>query len=609
MKYLFLVFFLLCSATLLGQEICNDAIDNDGDGLVDLNDDDCICESIVPSGLIPNPSFEERTCCPTNKEQLYCANSWQQASGATTDYVHTCSGFLGHNGINNSAAPLPFPDGEGAVGFRDGEGNFSNIYKEYTGSVLLENMEVGKEYRFDFFVGFPNRPEHPSLEIAVFASTDSNAIPFGGNNNRIGCPLNVPNFTQLGVQKVSGTFEWVNVVFEFVADKPYSVIVLGPGCAVNPTVNANPYFFLDRLALAEQSEFEIPLSQVEGTVCDNNLVLTAPGDFSYQWYLDGEALVGEEGKTLSLDSSKPEGLYSVTMTSPDDCLLSQSYRVAFPPSLTEVQMGICEGETIEFGSQNLSAAGTFTEVFPVGVACDSTVSLTLEIYQPTEAELSVNLCPGDTYEIGSETYDSAGSYTAVLSNFYGCDSTVYLDLIAVPAVQQLVVDDTLFIDLGETVDIAPTTVSSDAVRFEWTSGGEIISTESGLLDLLPLENEAYQLSAYTENDCVTVREVTIIVDTEVKTFIPNVFSLSSSAPDNRFLVGSNAAITSVNELHIYDRWGNLIHLYSGAVSDYEGWDGRRNSKLVEQGVYTYLVEFQILDGRTVKEAGTVLVIR
>ena len=43
-------------------EICNNSIDDDGDGLIDIQDDDCVCNQILPSGLIPNESFEENDC-------------------------------------------------------------------------------------------------------------------------------------------------------------------------------------------------------------------------------------------------------------------------------------------------------------------------------------------------------------------------------------------------------------------------------------------------------------------------------------------------------------------------------------------------------------------
>ena len=61
----------LAPIVLIGQaEICDNGIDDDQDGLIDLNDDDCACTVIEPVSVIPNPSFEDMNCCPTERSQL-----------------------------------------------------------------------------------------------------------------------------------------------------------------------------------------------------------------------------------------------------------------------------------------------------------------------------------------------------------------------------------------------------------------------------------------------------------------------------------------------------------------------------------------------------------
>jgi hypothetical protein len=67
----FWVLLLLPVTGLFGQvEICDNGIDDNGNGLIDLNDPFCTCSGISFSGdlteLIPNPSFEEMDCCPEN---------------------------------------------------------------------------------------------------------------------------------------------------------------------------------------------------------------------------------------------------------------------------------------------------------------------------------------------------------------------------------------------------------------------------------------------------------------------------------------------------------------------------------------------------------------
>jgi hypothetical protein len=61
------------------QEICNNGLDDDNDGLVDLNDNfDCACNGISAvnpgNNYIPNPSFEEYNCLPTQFSQVVDTN-------------------------------------------------------------------------------------------------------------------------------------------------------------------------------------------------------------------------------------------------------------------------------------------------------------------------------------------------------------------------------------------------------------------------------------------------------------------------------------------------------------------------------------------------------
>jgi len=43
----------------------------------------------------------------------------------------------------------------------------------------------------------------------------------------------------------------------------------------------------------------------------------------------------------------------------------------------------------------------------------------------------------------------------------------------------------------------------------------------------------------------------------------------------------------VREMRIFDRWGNLIFEEDSNSGSNLAWDGRRNDRLVEQGVYIY----------------------
>ncbi|HNA64835.1 MAG TPA: gliding motility-associated C-terminal domain-containing protein, partial [Saprospiraceae bacterium] len=143
------VFSLTVFAQSSAGEICDNGLDDDGDGLIDLNDGDCICKGIkdsifVPSSLVPNPSFELYKQCPDGLAQLDRSLNWIQASPATSDYFNLC-GFK--DDPFRGTPPQPLPAGRGYVGFLDIQ-NYPQrgIYKEYIGACLTSTMMAGKEY-------------------------------------------------------------------------------------------------------------------------------------------------------------------------------------------------------------------------------------------------------------------------------------------------------------------------------------------------------------------------------------------------------------------------------------------------------------------------------
>lgn len=334
MKLSLTVILLLISVVVFSQEICNNGIDDDGDGLIDLNDtEDCYCDSVITNevpSLIPNPSFEDYTCCPDDYSYLSCANTWIQASQATSDYFNTCD-FTG-------IAPLPFPDGNAAAGVI-----CCDSYSEYIGACLNSSMQAGVAYQIEFDLAFdvmtdlgehsPTFPASlPPIEFTIFGTNTCSDLPF----NSISCPDGLGNWHVLGTVTVDPNdihASWDNFSITVTPSSNIRAIALGGPCSysaggeynagcLNPAEGQQfPYFFVDNLVLNESSFWGLQIN-VEGDYCTNDLVLdvTTNAIETVQWYLDGVAIDGEFLNNLEIsENGYPMGNYTVVISDINNC--------------------------------------------------------------------------------------------------------------------------------------------------------------------------------------------------------------------------------------------------------------------------------------------------
>ncbi len=340
-KFLYVFLFFILNASLFSQEICNNAIDDDADGLIDLQDTaDCKCHlfssSATVTSLIPNPSFESHSnCCPSTYSELYCADNWIQASSATSDYFNTCD-YTHLVGIANQ--PPGIPDGQGMVGFHDVNATIG-IYKEYVGSCLLSPMLAGVSYTIQLYIftaddvlRIPGGPSDP-INLTIYGHPNCGNLPLGGQ----GCPLNIGSgWTELGSVFVNYSTNWQQVTITFTPTVNMAEIIIGPPCA--PTTfddNRYNYYYIDGLMLNTSSSFGGLSITSTGGYCTGDIQLTAERDTfgvgQYQWYKDSIAILGASGPIDSVYSVFPgvngTGEYQVMVSYGTECALSAPFPI------------------------------------------------------------------------------------------------------------------------------------------------------------------------------------------------------------------------------------------------------------------------------------------
>jgi len=306
----------------------------------------CNCSgttSATASSLIPNSSFEDMDCCPTSYtstppvsgDGFDCATNWIQAStGGTTDY-YNCS-FI------SNATPLPFPDGNGAAGFIWMRTNSTVDYFEYVGTDLSSALIAGVDYQLSLNMSFawtdgyveaitptPANPSCP-VEITVYGTPNTSDLPWTGTS----CPIGTGSWIVLGTALYNPQVGiWETISINFTPSINISSIAVGGPCTTpcvdyEPSTSAPedpyPYFFIDNLLLNTTSlvSTNVSLSQT-GNYDDNDLIYTANTTSttgSYQWYFNGNLIIGETGSTLDISGlGLGEGSYTVVFTDNGAC--------------------------------------------------------------------------------------------------------------------------------------------------------------------------------------------------------------------------------------------------------------------------------------------------
>ena len=157
---------------------------------------------------------------------------------------------------------------------------------------------------------------------------------------------------------------------------------------------------------------------------------TQTGATFYRWTLDGNTLSGQ-ADSLVVDWPGP-GTYTLCAQAANACDEA-------PPTCIEVQVAplpptlldpvICAADTyvLPDGTET-TASGSYTTNLVSTAGCDSLVEVVLTVLPAAFTPLDLRICEDDTLFLGDTPYFATGQYTQVFTTAEACDSTVTLDL-------------------------------------------------------------------------------------------------------------------------------------------------------------------------------------
>lgn len=416
------------------MEVCDNGLDDDGDGRIDIFDPDCQCTITPPPNLVPNGTFTETDGCCADLGVFNCLQNWI-VLGPSPDYISD-------NCRNSNLRPdVRFLTDQLNDDFNEGYA-FSVMnttddrqFTESLGVCLTEPMEADKTYEVSFDLANlrNDSPNIPFTLLGIDRCDRLDEYDTRGNNSY--CKQGL-DFTRLGTVNAQELSQgWNTFTFDISPSENIEAILYSVDCAFNPNnPSATFYMVIDNVSIREKINAPAaPAIDSTGQICQESVRLSVAfdADLTYQWYKDSTLIIGATDTLFALPQTpfSPAGVYHVVVRDAEqNCALSAPFFLNPPASLSRLDTSICTGEVYIFGGQQLTMPGIYQDTLSSAWGCDSIVELNLSFLEGTTTNVAQQICFGDSVSFGGASLSASGIYLDTLLNAQGCDSIIALEL-------------------------------------------------------------------------------------------------------------------------------------------------------------------------------------
>ncbi len=190
-----------------------------------------------------------------------------------------------------------------------------------------------------------------------------------------------------------------------------------------------------------------------------------------------------------------------------------------------------------------------------------------------------------------------GGYDILATDQQGCMSSASLFIGVLDEPEVLFNPGQLTLIRGDEVVLSPI-FNFNPNSFSWAPGNALSCTTCSTPVAGPENTTTYALTAIDAAGCEATGEVTIIVVGNTRIYLTTAFSPNDEGINDWFYIQSADPDVIVEDLRIYDRWGNALFFSTpGPANQAElGWDGKYRGKHLNPGVYVYTVLIRYPDG-------------
>ncbi len=204
------------------------------------------------------------------------------------------------------------------------------------------------------------------------------------------------------------------------------------------TFNGNVYFDVNENGVIDGPDTlmnGIDINLLVNNVITNTATSDINGFYEIANILSTEYLVQLDSFTFPPDVSAYELQIDTALVGCDDEVeLNWLLYLDCPDDMvTTVSLSGCEGDVITYNGVDYTSDATVTVTYTTATGCDSTEMVTIDFIEDQNSLLELGACPGSTVEYEGVQLFIGDQQDFVLENALGCDSVVTVSVISLPS--------------------------------------------------------------------------------------------------------------------------------------------------------------------------------
>lgn len=312
-------------------------------------------------------------------------------------------------------------------------------------------------------------------------------------------------------------------------------------------------------------------------------------NYSTLWFSGNASMV-----TIALEDSNllvQGNDFAIDDISLNEVLIKQdSIKVFVNASTTEtISKTICFGQSYN----GHTTSGTYQDKYTSVGGCDSTINLNL-IVLPATITIRDTITGCRTVLHNSISYNSSQTITSIIKNQLGCDSIIReTRIVVLPHPSNFISTATVTTCLGETFGL------TGFNSYLWNTGETTSNIRLNGLN-------SYWLEVTASNGCKGRDTINVAYSGRFEASTINAFSPNGDGINDVFIPFASSGCLKKYHLIIFNRGGQKVFENSDAS---KGWNGTINNKSVPIGVYYFIINYETTTGINDRKSGTVTLLK